>query len=150
MKILAYNRRVKYDYEILERFEAGLELTGQEVKSVKLGHMSLKGAYVTIRGNEVFLTGANIPPYQPKNIPPDYNPGRLRKLLLRKSEIKYLIGKVKQRHLTLVPIRVYTKKSKIKLEFAVARGRKKWDKRELIKKREVKRKIERMMKEINT
>jgi len=153
MRILAYNRKAKYDYEILEKFEAGIVLKGHEVKSVKLGHMSLKGAYVTtrpavLRGkNETFLINANIPPYQPKNVPSDYNPSRTRKLLLKRREIKNLIGKVTQRRLTLVPIRVYTKKDKIKLEFGVGRGRQKVDKRELIKKKEAKRKMERMMKE---
>jgi len=156
MRILAYNRKAKYDYEILEKFEAGIVLKGHEVKSVKLGHMSLKGAYVTtrpavLRGkNETFLINANIPPYQPKNVPSGYNPSRTRKLLLKRREIKNLIGKVAQRRLTLVPIRVYTKKDKIKLEFGVGRGRQKVDKRELIKKKEAKRKMERMMKEMNT
>lgn len=156
MKTLAYNRKAKYDYEILEKFEAGLVLTGQEVKSVKLGHMSLKGAYVTItasprlrsarKGDEAYLINANIPPYQPKNVPSDYNPSRTRKLLLKSREIKNLIGKVAQGKLTLVPIRVYTKNDKIKLEFGTAKGRKKVDKRELIKEREAKRKMERAMK----
>jgi len=149
MRIFAYNRRAKYDYKILERFEAGLELKGHEVKSIKLGHISLKGAYVTIKAGEAYLINAHISPYQPKNTPPDYDPERPRKLLLKKSEIRNLVGKVKQKHLTLVPIRVYPKKDKIKLEFGVGKGRRKVDKRELIKKREVKRKIERVMKEMN-
>ena len=125
MKIFAYNRRAKYDYKIIERFEAGLESKGHEVKSIKQGSMSLKGAYVTIKANEAYLIGAYISPYQPKNTPPDYNPERLRKLLLKKSEIRNLIGKVKQKHLTLVPIRVYPKRDKIKLEFGVGKGRRK-------------------------
>lgn len=150
MKTFAYNRRAKYDYKILERFEAGIVLKGHEVKSIKQGSMSLKGAYVIIKANEAYLIGAYISPYQPKNTPLDYNPERLRKLLLKKSEIRNLIGKIKQKHLTLVPIRVYPKNDKIKLEFGVGKGRRKVDKRELIKKREVKRRIERMMKEMNS
>lgn len=152
-KDFAYNRRAKYDYEILKRFEAGLELKGHEVKSVKLGHISLKGAYVTIslakpgKTSEAYLINAHISPYQPKNAPAGYDPQRPRKLLLHRKELRTLIGKIKLKGLTLVPIRVYTKRSKIKLEFGVGKGRRKVDKRELIKKREVKRKIERMMKE---
>ncbi len=151
MPTFAYNRRAKYDYKILERFEAGLELKGHEVKSIKQGSMSLKGAYVTIRSagkeNEAFLINAHISPYQPKNTPPDYDPERPRKLLLHRKELRTLIGKIKLKHLTLVPIRVYSKRDKIKLEFGVGKGRRKVDKRELIKKREAKRKIDRAMKE---
>jgi SsrA-binding protein len=100
-----------------------------------------------LKGEEVFWVGTHIPPYQPKNAPPDYNPERSRKLLLKKSEIKYLIGKSKQRGLTLIPLKLYTTKSgRIKLEFAIARGKKKFDKREKIKKREIERKIERVLK----
>ena len=106
----------------------------------------MAGSYVVLKNSEVFLVGANVPPYQPKNIPPDYNPERARKLLLKKSEIKYLIGKVKQKGLTLVPLRVYTKRGKIKLEFGIAKGLKKVDKRELIKKREVERELKRELK----
>lgn len=150
MKILAQNRRIKYDYEILETFEAGLELKGHEVKSVRQGSMSLRGAYVTIKANEAYLINAYISPYKLAANLTDYNPERPRKLLLHRKELRALIGKVKIKGLTLVPIRVYTKKSKIKLEFGVGKGRRKVDKRELIKKREAKRKMERMMKEMNT
>lgn len=146
MKTYALNKRAKYDYEILETLEAGLVLKGHEVKSIKAGHISLKGAYVVIKGNEAFLINANVPPYQPKNMPEDYNPDRTKKLLLRKQEIKSLIGKSKERGLTLVPIKVYNKKSKIKLEFGIGRGKRKMDKRELIKKREIKREIEKKLK----
>lgn len=146
MKILAENRKARFDYEILEKFEAGMVLIGQEVKSIKLGRMSLKGSYVILREEEPYLIGANIPPYQPKNAPPDYEAERSRKLLLTKSEIKHLIGKTKQKGLTLVPLRVYTKRGKIKLEFGIGKGRKKADKRELIKKREAERELERELK----
>lgn len=146
MRILAENRKAYFDYQILERFEAGLVLTGQEVKSIKLGRLGLKGSYVVLRGEEFYLIGAKLPPYQPKNAPPDYEPERSRKILLNKSEIKRLIGKTKEKGLTLIPLKVYTKKAKIKLEFGIARGRKKIDKRELIKKREAEREIERELK----
>lgn len=146
MKPLAYNRRAKYDYKVQEKLEAGIELTGQEVKSVKLGHMSLRGAYVTIRGNEAYLINAHISPYKLAGNLADYNPERPRKLLLHRKEIKTLVGKLKLKGLTLVPIRVYIKRDKIKLEFGVGRGRRKVDKREMIKKREAKRRIERAMK----
>lgn len=146
MPTLATNPRAKYDYHILETYEAGLVLTGQEVKSIKTGHISLKGAYVTIKNEEAWLINAQIPPYQPKNVAADYEPSRSRKLLLHKKEIKSLIGQTKQKGLTLVSLRVYTKKGKIKLAFALGRGKRKVDKRETIKKREAKRKIERALK----
>lgn len=146
MTTLAVNKRAKFDYEILETLEAGLVLKGLEVKSVKTGHVSLRGSYITIKDEEAYLINATIPPYQPKNTPDGYDPMRSRKLLLHKKELKYLLGKGKMKGLTLVPIRVYTKKGKIKLEFAVARGRKRIDKREVIKERETKRGIERAVK----
>jgi len=145
MSTLAYNRRATYDYEILEKYEAGLALAGYEVKAIKTGHLSLQGAYVTIKDNQAYLLNATIPPYQPKNTPSDYDPQRTRKLLLHKSEIKSLIGKTKQKGLTLVPLRVYTKRGKIKLEFGLGRGKRKADKREKIIQREVKRKIDRAL-----
>ncbi len=147
MKTFALNKRAKYDYEILETFEAGLVLKGYEVKSIKTGHISLKGAYVIIKNNEAYLINSSVPPYQPKNISEDYDPNRTRKLLLHKKEIKSLLGKSKERGLTLVPIKMYTKKGKIKLELGIGKGRKKIDKREVIKKRETKREIERKLKE---
>lgn len=145
MTILAYNRRATYDYQILEKYEAGMVLAGHEVKAIKTGHISLAGSYVTLKDNETYLINAYIPPYQPKNTPPDYEPTRSRKLLLHKSEIKSLIGKVRQKGLTLVPLRVYTKKRKIKLEFALAKGKRKIDKRAKIIERETKRRIDRIM-----
>ncbi|MBU4298749.1 SsrA-binding protein SmpB [Patescibacteria group bacterium] len=147
MTILAENKKAYYNYEILEKFEAGISLLGQEVKSLRTRGLSLAGSYVVLRDGEVFWLGANIPPYQPKNAPPDYEPERARKLLLRKSEIKRLIGKANQKGLTLIPLRLYTKNGKIKLEFASAKGMKKFDKREKIKKREFQREKERLLKE---
>ena len=146
MKIILENKKALFNYQILEKFKAGVVLTGQEVKSVKNGRISLRGAFVVVKGEEVFLIGASIPPYQPKNAPKDYNPQRSRKLLLKKSEIKHLIGKVKQKGLTMIPLKVYTERGKIKIEFAVVRGKKKVDKREEIKKREIEREIKRALK----
>lgn len=146
MGVLAENKKAYFDYEVLERFEAGLVLIGQEVKAIKSGRIGLRGSYVVIKDSELFLIGANVPPYQPKNAPPDYRPERSRKLLLKKSEIKEIIGKSRQKGLTLMPLRVYTKKGKIKLEFAIARGKKKYDKREAIKKREFEREKQRILK----
>ncbi len=143
MKVFAENRKAYFNYAILEKFEAGLVLNGQEVKSIKLGRMSVAGSFVVPKNEELFLLGAKIPAYQPKNAPADYNPERSRKLLLKKAEIKYLIGKVKERGLTLTPLKVYTKDGKIKIEFGVAKGKKKFDKRESIKKRETEREIKR-------
>jgi len=140
------NKRAYFDYEILEKYEAGIELFGFEVKSIKTGHISFKGSFVVIKNNEVYLLNAFIPPYQPKNTPKDYEPSRTRKLLLRKNEIKTLIGKSKQKGLTLVPVGVYTKRGLIKLEIGIGKGKKKFDKREKIKKREAKREMERTLK----
>ena len=146
MKVLADNKKAHFDYQILEKFEAGMILIGQEVKSIKGGRASLKGSYVVLKNEEPYLIGANIPPYQPKNAPPDYEPERPRKLLLNKSEIKRLIGKTKEKGLTLIPLKVYTKNARIKLEFGVGKGKKKADKRELIKKREAEREMRRALK----
>lgn len=145
MKILAENRRANFDYETIEAHEAGLVLFGFEVKAIKSGHVNLLGAYVISKGNEFFLINALISPYQSANIPVDYDPNRSRKILLKKSEINSLIGKSKAKGLTLIPIRLYTKKNKIKLEFALARGKKKTDKRETIKRRDMEREIGRKL-----
>lgn len=147
MKVLTENKKAYFDYEILEKFEAGISLFGQEVKTLKTQGTNLKGTYVIVKNEEVFWIGANISPYQPKNIGANYNPQRDRKLLLKKSEIKYLIGKTKQKGLTLIPLKLYTKDRIIKLEFAVARRKRKIDKREAIKKRTIEREIQRELKE---
>ena len=146
MGVLAENKKAYYNYEILEKIEAGMVLTGQEVKSIRSGRINLAGSYVVLKNEEAFLLGANVPAYQPKNAPQDYDANRLRKLLLNKSEIKYLIGKSQQKGLTLLPLKVYTKKDRIKLEFGLARGRKKASKKELLKKRDADREIERELK----
>ena len=148
MKIILENKKALFNYSILETFKAGIVLQGQEVKSIKTGKMNLRGSFVIVKESppEVFLIGANVPPYQPKNTPSDYDPQRSRKLLLRKSEIKQLIGKVKQKGLTMIPLKVYTDKGKIKVEFGIAKGKRKIDKRTQIKKRETEREIQRAMK----
>ncbi|PIR68292.1 SsrA-binding protein [Candidatus Nomurabacteria bacterium CG10_big_fil_rev_8_21_14_0_10_35_16] len=132
----AENRKVRFNYEILEKYEAGIELLGVEVKSVRASKMSLEGAFVVIRGGEAFLINAHIQPYQPKNTPEDYDELRNRKLLLTKKEIEKLAESEKNKSLTIVPISVYNKNRKIKLEIALVKGKKKYDKRETIKKRE--------------
>ena len=146
MATFAENRKARFDYEILETFEAGLVLSGPEVKSIKNGRMNLAGCYINIHDGELYLIGASIAPYQPKNQPADYDPARSRKLLLHKKEIMSLLGKIQQKGLTLVPLKVYNKGRRIKLEFAIVRGKKKYDKRAVISKRESKRNIERSLK----
>lgn len=143
----AENRKARFDYEILEKYETGIELLGTEVKSVRGGQMSLEGAFVIVRGGEAFIINANIPPYQPKNAPTDYDPLRNRKLLLTKKEIAELAGNEKNKSLTIVPISVYNKNRKIKVQIALVKGKKKRDKRETIKKRETDREIRREIKD---
>ncbi len=146
MPILAENKKAFFNYIILEKFEAGISLLGQEVKSLKTHGVNLAGSYVVLKDEEVFWIGANIPPYQPRNIGSSYDPERSRKILLKKSEIKYLLGKARQKGLTLIPLKVYTIRGKIKLEFAIVKGKRKFDKRDLIKKRDVEREIEKTIK----
>jgi SsrA-binding protein len=143
MEALVSNKKIGLDYEILETFEAGLELLGFEVKSLRKHQGSLLGSYIVVRGGEVFLIGANIPPYQEKNTPESYNPRRNRKLLLTKSEIKKLASLEAQKGLTIAPISVYNKGEKVKIEIAIVRGKKKYDKRQDIKKRDTDRELRR-------
>ena len=142
---LAHNRQAGFRYEIMEKFEAGIELRGFEVKAIKTGRINLAGAHVIVRGNEIYLINADIAPYQPKNTPADYDARRARRLLLTKKEIAELLVVERQKRLTIIPISVYSDKGKIKVEIAVARGKKKYDKRETIKKREVDRQIRRTL-----
>ena len=141
------NRKARFNYEILEKYEAGVELLGVEVKSVRGGKMSLEGAFVIVRGGEAFLINSNIPPFQVNNSPKDYDPLRNKKLLLTKKEINTLTGSERNKSLTIVPISVYNKGRKIKVEIALVKGKKKHDKRETIKKRETDREIRREYKE---
>ncbi len=143
-KNLAENRRARFDYDILEKYEAGLELSGQEVKSAKGGRMNLAGAYAVIRGGEAWLLNAHIPPYQPKNAPADYDPARTRRLLLRREEIKDLLGRLHEKGLSLLPLRAYVKRGLVKLELGLGRSRKSKDKREVLKKRSAEREMRRI------
>jgi SsrA-binding protein len=141
------NRKVYFNYEILEKYEAGIELSGVEVKSVRAGRMSLEGAFVIVRGGECFLINANVPPYQTNNTPKEYDPLRNKKLLLTKKEIRELVDSGNNKSLTIVPISVYNKGRKIKISIALAKGKKKFDKRETIKKRETDREVRREVKD---
>lgn len=141
MPTLVTNKRARFDYEILETYEAGVVLSGQEVKSVRGGNVSLAGAFVTIRENEAWLTNAHIGAYAKAGPLPGYDPTRSRKLLLQRHEIATLLGKRKQAGLTLLPLSLYTKRNHLKLEIGLARGKKKYEKRETIKKRDVDREI---------
>ena len=141
------NKKAFFNYEILEKFEAGLKLLGSEVKSLKNNHYSLQGAYVTVKNEEAWLMRATIAPYQPKNMSAAYNPERPRKLLLKKNELKYLQGKTQEKGLTIVPLRVYNKHGQIKLEIALARGKSRSDKREVLKQRISDREIQRALRD---
>jgi SsrA-binding protein len=142
MEIFAINKRANFDYEILEKFTAGIALTGHETKSVKMGRCDIVGSRAIIKNNEAYLVGANIPSFQPNNAPPGYDPTRTRKLLLKREEIKYLIGKL-QTGLTLVPLQIYNKRGFLKVELGLGRAKKKSDKRETIKRREAEKEIRR-------
>jgi len=143
MKTYSENKKAGFDYEVLEKYEAGLVLFGQEVKSIRTGHVNLSGAFVTVRNGEPFLVGVKVPPYQPNNAGADYDQERQRKLLLNKKEIDYLAGRSKEKGFSLIPLKVYDKSGRIKLEFGLAKGKRKYDKKEKIKKRDVEREVNR-------
>jgi len=143
MRIFSENKKAGYDYNILEKFEAGIVLFGQEVKSIKTGHINLSGGYVTFNGSEPFLVGVKVPPYQPNNVGADYPQERQRKLLLNKKEIDYLSGRSKEKGFSLIPLKIYANNGRIKLEFGLAKGKRKYDKKEKIKKRDTEREINR-------
>ena len=143
---LVEHKKARLNYEVLEEFEAGLELIGQEVKSLRAGHGKLEGAHVIVRGGEAYLVGASIPAYQPKNAGEAYDPDRSRKLLLTKKELASLQGYEGQKCLTIVPLRVYNKGKVLKLLLGAARGRKAYDKRAVLKKRDTDREIDRTLK----
>ncbi|MEK7608621.1 MAG: SsrA-binding protein SmpB [Patescibacteria group bacterium] len=145
MAPFAENRRARFDYDMLETLEAGIELYGYEVKSVKEGRMELPGSYCLIRAGELWLTNAKIPAYQPKNAPEGYDSTRTRKLLIQKKEIKMLSGRLEEKGLTLVPLKAYPKRGLIKLELGLGRSRKQKDKRDLLKKRAIERDIARRL-----
>jgi SsrA-binding protein len=135
------NRKAFFDYEILDRFEAGINLTGAEVKAVRLGHVDLAGSFVQIRGSEAYLINAKILPYRFAR-PDNYDEKRTRKLLLHKREIIALKSKTEASNLTIVPIAVYTTRNLIKAELAIGKSKKKFDKRQAIKKRDLTRIVE--------
>lgn len=146
MTTLAINKKATFDYQILETFSVGLVLFGYEVKSLRSGQANLKGSYVSFNtnkknNNEAYLLKAFIPLYKPAGKLENYNPERPRKLLLKKKEIDYLVGKKQEKGLTVIPIKVYTKGSFIKLEIAVVKGKKSFDKREDLKKKDLDRQI---------
>ncbi|MFT5280890.1 MAG: SsrA-binding protein [Flavobacteriaceae bacterium] len=146
---LLSNKYARSNYEILDTYEAGLSLHGFEVKSLRLGHGSLKEAYVKEENGELFLVGCHIPAYQPKNTPESYDPYRERKLLLKKKELEALLKKLKGSGLTIIPLSVYNKYRYIKCEIALAKGKKKHDKRQDMKKKDAKRDIDRTLKSYN-
>ncbi len=140
---LITNRKAGFNYEILEKYVAGIELFGFEVKSLKGSQGSLEGAHVTIRGGEAYIVEMFIPPYQVNNTPKEYEPRRNRRLLLNKKEVLELEKAEKTKGLTIVPLSVYNKGSKLKLDIAIVKGKKKFDKREVLKKRDTERDIAR-------
>jgi len=146
MQTIAQNKKALFDYKILEKFETGIELSGQEVKSAKFGGANIVGAYMIIRGGEAFLINTSITPYQPKNAPTAYDPLRPRRLLLNKKEIEYLAVKSNEGGLTIIPLSLYNKKGLLKLEVGLAKHKKTFDKRNTLQKRESKIKIERTLK----
>ncbi len=148
MSILAVDKRARFDYEIQDTFEAGLVLLGHEVKSIKTGHVSLKGSYVTVKQAmkdngmpELFLINAHIPLYKFASNVPNHDPLRSRKLLLHKNQIVKLVSKKKEQGLTLVPMKLYAKRGLIKLKFGLGKGKKKFDKRDDLKRKDLNRKV---------
>jgi SsrA-binding protein len=142
MSDLSVNKRALFDYDIVEKFTAGIKLTGHETKSAKLGRMDIAGCHAIARRNGLYLTGVTIHSFQPKNAPAGYDPTRTRTLLLTRKEIRHLAEQLNA-GLTLVPLKAYTHHGFVKLELGLGRGRKKRDKREVVKKREVERDIRR-------
>ena len=141
--VIAENRRASFDYEITKKFDAGIELYGQEVKSAKGGSFQIAGARALIRGGQVYLVNSHIPPYQPKNTPSDYEEDRARRLLMTAAEIKELTGALQDKGWFLIPTRAFLKNGYIKLELGLSRTKKKSDKREALKKRTQEREMQR-------
>lgn len=145
MTVLAKNKQVYFDYAIEHELEAGIALTGQEVKSIKAGNVSLKGAHVTIHGAEAYLVNAHVTPYKYAGDVAGYDPTRARKLLLKRKEISSLTGKYKEQGMAVVPLEFKAVRGLIKVKIGIGRGKKKYDKREAIRKREDERKISRVI-----
>jgi SsrA-binding protein len=145
MKVLSTNKKAFFDYEIIDSLEVGIVLLGTEVKSAKEGKVNLKDSFVKIMNGEAYLLNCHISPYSHGNIT-NHDPTRTRKLLLHKKELNKLIGKSKEKGLTLIPLKMYLKGNKIKVEIALAKGKKIYDKRESIKKKDISREIKRELK----
>ncbi len=141
------NRKARHDYEIIETYEAGIELKGTEVKSIRTGSANLKDSYAEIDHGEVFVNNFHISPYKFASSFVNHDPYRRKKLLLHKSQIRKLIGKIQEKGLTLIPLKVYSKNGRIKMEVALAKGKKLYDKRRDIKKRDLQREQERALSE---
>lgn len=141
MPVLAVNKSALHDYAVLEDLSAGIVLSGPEVKSVRQGNVNLKGSYVSVRGSEIWLINAHIGHYKPSGTREPFNPTRPRKLLLTTKEIARLIGKLKEKGLTAVPLKVYTLNNRIKVSVGLCRGKTKQDKRETLKKRDIEREM---------
>ncbi len=146
-KIIADNRQARFNYHIMETYEAGVALQGTEVKSIREGKVNLRDGYALIRNNEAWLLNVHISPYQKAGDFFNHEPRRSRRLLLHKQEIRKLIGKVEQQGLTLVPLRMYFKRGWVKVDIALAQGKKLYDKRETIKRRDDKRAMQRAIKQ---
>ena len=145
IKIISLNKKARFEYHLLDHFEAGLELRGTEVKSLRQGQCQLKDSYVAFRGRELFLQNAHISPYKPAGLE-NHQPERLRKLLLHRHEVDKIQGRLQKKGLTCIPIKIYFKKGRAKLEIALAQGKKKWDKRHSEKKKSQQREIARHLK----
>lgn len=145
MEIVSTNKKARFNYEIIEKIEAGISLKGTEVKSIRNRNVSIGESYAQVKDNEVFLHNLHISPYEQGNRE-NHEPVRVRKLLLHKREIKKLVVKTQQKGLSLIPLSIYLKKGKIKVELAIGRGKRLVDKREAIKKKSIEREIERIVK----
>jgi len=148
LKVITKNRKAFFDYHIEETIEAGIVLTGNEIKSIRLGRVNLKDSFARVMNNELFLLNVHISPYRMADGFSNEDPERRRKLLVHKREIKRLIGKTKVKGFTLVPTKMYFKRGKVKVEIALARGKTHYDKRESIKRKESDREMERAMKRV--
>lgn len=146
IKVVATNRKASHEYFLLERYEAGLALQGSEIKSIRAGQISLAEAYIRIDGHEAYLVDAHIAPYEQASIY-NHDPRRPRKLLLHRSEINKLWDEIRQKGVTIIPTRVYLKKGRAKVEIAVAKGKKLYDKRQAIAKRDIEREIQRQLRD---
>ncbi|NIV11866.1 MAG: SsrA-binding protein SmpB [Aliifodinibius sp.] len=145
VKVLATNRKARHEYFLLETFEAGIALQGSEIKSIRAGQISLKEAYVRVDGEQAWLVNAHVAPYDPASRE-NHDPLRDKKLLLHKREIKKLWDEVRQKSTTIIPVRMYLVRGRAKVEIAIAKGKKKYDKRQTLKKRDAQREIDRALK----